>query len=84
MFLPDSCKFLHDRSDYKHGWQLERELEEGRYGANGEIYMYRCDRCVFAEGYGIDNTSFVFTLNPAPDMSTNLFSKMAGSVLHRR
>lgn len=31
----DSCKFLHDRSDYKHGWQIERELEEGRYGANG-------------------------------------------------
>ncbi|XP_074661080.1 E3 ubiquitin-protein ligase RNF113A-like [Tubulanus polymorphus] len=21
----DSCKFLHDRGDYKHGWQLERE-----------------------------------------------------------
>uniref|UniRef100_A0A8D3DXC6 Ring finger protein 113A n=1 Tax=Scophthalmus maximus TaxID=52904 RepID=A0A8D3DXC6_SCOMX len=33
----DSCKFLHDRSDYKHGWQIERELEEGRYGANGEF-----------------------------------------------
>uniref|UniRef100_A0AAX7V098 Ring finger protein 113A n=1 Tax=Astatotilapia calliptera TaxID=8154 RepID=A0AAX7V098_ASTCA len=32
----DSCKFLHDRSDYKHGWQIERELEEGRYGANDE------------------------------------------------
>lgn len=28
----DSCKFLHDRSDYKHGWEIERELEEGRYG----------------------------------------------------
>ncbi|XP_008587585.1 PREDICTED: RING finger protein 113A-like [Galeopterus variegatus] len=28
----DSCKFLHDRSDYKHGWQIERELQEGRYG----------------------------------------------------
>ncbi|XP_067607858.1 E3 ubiquitin-protein ligase RNF113A-like [Pseudorca crassidens] len=27
----DSCKFLHDRSDYKHGWQIERELDEGRY-----------------------------------------------------
>ncbi|GBP61707.1 RING finger protein 113A [Eumeta japonica] len=25
----DSCKFLHDRSDYKHGWQLEREELEG-------------------------------------------------------
>ncbi|XP_019519486.1 PREDICTED: RING finger protein 113A-like [Hipposideros armiger] len=30
----DSCKFLHDRSDYKHGWQIERELHEGRYGVN--------------------------------------------------
>ncbi|XP_064277540.1 E3 ubiquitin-protein ligase RNF113A-like [Passer domesticus] len=30
----DSCKFLHDRSDYKHGWQIERELDEGRYGAS--------------------------------------------------
>ena len=30
----DSCKFLHDRSDYKHGWQIERELEEGRYGVS--------------------------------------------------
>ena len=32
----DSCKFLHDRSDYKHGWQLEREMDEGRYGHNGQ------------------------------------------------
>ncbi|XP_070275485.1 LOW QUALITY PROTEIN: E3 ubiquitin-protein ligase RNF113A-like [Myotis yumanensis] len=35
----DSCKFLHDRSDYNvlcnllcMGWQMERELDEGRYG----------------------------------------------------
>ncbi|XP_025835292.1 RING finger protein 113A-like [Agrilus planipennis] len=28
----DSCKFLHDRSDYKHGWQLEREWASGEYG----------------------------------------------------
>ena len=27
----DSCKFLHDRSDYKHGWQQEREFKEGTY-----------------------------------------------------
>lgn len=25
----DSCKFLHDRSDYKHGWQLEQEPASG-------------------------------------------------------
>ena len=24
----DSCKFMHDRSDYKSGWQLEREWAE--------------------------------------------------------
>ena len=28
----DSCKFMHDRSDYKFGWQLEREMEQGTYG----------------------------------------------------
>ncbi|XP_003965008.1 E3 ubiquitin-protein ligase RNF113A [Takifugu rubripes] len=40
----DSCKFLHDRSDYKHGWQIERELEEGRYGAgNDENYEVSSD-----------------------------------------
>ncbi|XP_036257213.1 E3 ubiquitin-protein ligase RNF113A-like [Molothrus ater] len=26
----DSCKFLHDRSDYKHGWQMEQELDGHR------------------------------------------------------
>ncbi|XP_067686124.1 E3 ubiquitin-protein ligase RNF113A-like [Haliotis asinina] len=25
----DSCKFLHDRGDYKHGWQLERDEQKG-------------------------------------------------------
>ena len=36
----DSCKFMHDRSDYKHGWQLEREMEQGSYGNNeGQLYF---------------------------------------------
>lgn len=26
----DSCKFLHDRGDYKSGWQLEREWEDAQ------------------------------------------------------
>ncbi|NXM65017.1 R113A protein, partial [Illadopsis cleaveri] len=30
----DSCKFLHDRSDYKHSWQIERELDGSCYGIN--------------------------------------------------
>jgi RING finger protein 113A len=29
----DSCKFLHDRSDYKHGWQIEREWNDQSYGS---------------------------------------------------
>ena len=28
-YFTDSCKFLHDRSDYKLGWQLEREAAGG-------------------------------------------------------
>ncbi|VDN15911.1 unnamed protein product, partial [Dibothriocephalus latus] len=31
----DSCKFLHDRSDYKHGWQIDQEVAEGTYGVEG-------------------------------------------------
>uniref|UniRef100_A0A915LDY8 C3H1-type domain-containing protein n=1 Tax=Meloidogyne javanica TaxID=6303 RepID=A0A915LDY8_MELJA len=26
----DSCKFMHDRTDYKHGWEIERDWEEGK------------------------------------------------------
>lgn len=32
----DSCKFLHDRSDYKSGWQLEREAASGDYNNSGD------------------------------------------------
>jgi len=28
----DSCKFLHDRSDYKTGWQLDKEWDAKTYG----------------------------------------------------
>lgn len=31
----DTCKFLHDRSDYKAGWQVDREVEAGTYGRHG-------------------------------------------------
>ncbi len=24
----DNCKFMHDRGDYKQGWQLEKEWDE--------------------------------------------------------
>uniref|UniRef100_A0A914XPI3 Uncharacterized protein n=1 Tax=Plectus sambesii TaxID=2011161 RepID=A0A914XPI3_9BILA len=26
----DSCKFVHDRTDYKHGWELERDFQQGK------------------------------------------------------
>ncbi len=29
----DSCKFLHDRTEYKSGWELEQEWEEARRAA---------------------------------------------------
>ncbi|KAL3837526.1 hypothetical protein ACJMK2_022877 [Sinanodonta woodiana] len=40
----DSCKFFHDRSDYKHGWQIEREMDQGTYGhGNDENYEISSD-----------------------------------------
>lgn len=39
----DSCKFLHDRSDYKHGWQQEREFKEGTYNQSRENYEIDSD-----------------------------------------
>ena len=35
--IPDSCKFLHDRSDYKSGWQLDREFEESGFEREGRL-----------------------------------------------
>ena len=35
----DSCKFMHDRSDYKHGWQLERDWEV-EHGTGGKSTSY--------------------------------------------
>lgn len=28
LFRTDTCKFLHDRGDYKGGWQIEKEYNE--------------------------------------------------------
>lgn len=30
LFKIDSCKFMHDRTDYKHGWEIERDWQEGK------------------------------------------------------
>ena len=46
-FVPDSCKFLHDRGDYKSGWQLDREFEENKGQTEGgwsrDITSRSCD-----------------------------------------
>ncbi|UYV78998.1 RNF113A [Cordylochernes scorpioides] len=34
----DSCKFMHDRSDYKHGWQIEQEMANNTYGEDNQNY----------------------------------------------
>ncbi|NXH00503.1 R113A protein, partial [Loxia leucoptera] len=46
----DSCKFLHDRSDYKHGWQMERELgtsdsENYEVSSGEEDVPFKCFIC---------------------------------------
>ena len=33
----DSCKFLHDRGDYKTGWQIDQEWEDGQKGGKNSL-----------------------------------------------
>jgi RING finger protein 113A len=33
----DSCKFMHDRTDYKHGWEIERDWEAGKLKEAKEV-----------------------------------------------
>ncbi|KAK3026591.1 hypothetical protein RJ639_041611 [Escallonia herrerae] len=35
----DSCKFMHDRGDYKPGWQLEKEWEEAEKARKRKLAM---------------------------------------------
>ncbi|XP_059058829.1 E3 ubiquitin-protein ligase RNF113A [Achroia grisella] len=51
----DSCKFLHDRSDYKHGWQLEREeVEAAAVGGDSDYEVHSDEelpfRCFICRG----------------------------------
>ncbi|VAH88888.1 unnamed protein product [Triticum turgidum subsp. durum] len=39
----DSCKFMHDRGDYKSGWQLEREWDEAEKARKRRIAMRELD-----------------------------------------
>ena len=50
----DTCKFMHDRSDYKFGWQMDKEFEEGRQdSSDDEKYVisedddmpHKCEFC---------------------------------------
>ncbi|KAF2072878.1 hypothetical protein CYY_005802 [Polysphondylium violaceum] len=42
----DACKFLHDRSDYKSGWQIDKEYEEEqkRKASGGEPITITTDK----------------------------------------
>uniref|UniRef100_A0A0N4ZF53 Pre-mRNA-splicing factor CWC24 n=1 Tax=Parastrongyloides trichosuri TaxID=131310 RepID=A0A0N4ZF53_PARTI len=40
----DSCKFLHDRGDYKHGWEIDRDYEkQQKEGKNDDEYVIKSD-----------------------------------------
>ncbi|XP_059634343.1 zinc finger CCCH domain-containing protein 1-like [Cornus florida] len=40
----DSCKFMHDRGDYKSGWQMEKEWEEAEKARKRNLAMGMDDR----------------------------------------
>uniref|UniRef100_A0A1I7Y0C0 C3H1-type domain-containing protein n=1 Tax=Steinernema glaseri TaxID=37863 RepID=A0A1I7Y0C0_9BILA len=44
----DSCKFMHDRSDYKHGWEIERDYQEGTLKEEDDD-KYKRRKCPISE-----------------------------------
>jgi len=48
----DSCKFLHDRGDYKTGWQLEAEFEEEQKKKRERAYLHAAGEIVEEEKDG--------------------------------
>lgn len=55
----DSCKFVHDRSDYKHGWEIDEEYEAGKYGEDETDYEIREQDDAFPEDCFICGKPFV-------------------------
>lgn len=56
----DSCKFVHDRSDYKHGWEIDEEYEAGKYGIEDDTdYEIRDQEDAFPEDCFICGNPFV-------------------------
>lgn len=56
----DSCKFVHDRSDYKHGWEIDEDYEAGKYGAEDETdYEIKDQDDAFPEDCFICGNPFV-------------------------
>lgn len=54
----DSCKFMHDRGDYKHGWELERDFEQGQLEPE-QNYEISDDEDTFPESCPICHGDFV-------------------------
>uniref|UniRef100_A0AC35U037 Pre-mRNA-splicing factor CWC24 n=1 Tax=Rhabditophanes sp. KR3021 TaxID=114890 RepID=A0AC35U037_9BILA len=56
----DSCKFLHDRGDYKHGWEIDRDWDaQQKNGVAEENYEIGSDEDKDAMECGICEGTFV-------------------------
>lgn len=56
----DSCKFMHDRGDYKSGWQLEKEWEEAEKERKKKMAMGLIDDSDVEEASDEDEDSLPF------------------------
>ncbi|KAL9348199.1 hypothetical protein Peur_059565 [Populus x canadensis] len=51
----DSCKFMHDRGDYKSGWQMEKEWEEAEKARKRNLALGMDDEEVGGAGHDDDD-----------------------------
>jgi len=77
----DTCKFMHDRSDHKHGWQMDREFEAGENEESDDEKYVISDEDEFPHKCGICRGEFK---NPVSTKCKHYFCESCALAHYRK
>ena len=77
----DTCKFMHDRSDYKHGWQMDKEFEAGDFEESDEEKYAISDEDDLPHKCGICRNKFT---NPVSTRCKHYFCESCALAHYRK
>jgi len=77
----DTCKFMHDRSDYKHGWQMDKEFEAGDFEESDDEKYVISDDEDFPKKCGVCRGAFK---NPVVTKCKHYFCESCALAQYRK